>query len=178
MLVDSISNNKIGDYEITDFIVSAKQAEINKTINPRHTIPGFYKRLSYKKRATIMTNSPQEISEISEICEQASGDILIMGLGLGLMIDLLLKNDKIKSITIIEKYIEVIKLVYPTFKHLKHLTVINEDAFNYNPKKIFDYIWYDIWCMVLPDNKKEMTILKEKYKYYGVCHWCWSENLL
>lgn len=178
MLVDLIPNNKIGDFAVTDFEVSEKQAEINKVINPRHIIAGYYKRLSYKRNVTIMTNSPQEISEITNLCKQAFGDMLIIGLGLGVMIDLLLENDKIKSITIVEKNIEVINLVYPSFKHIKMLSIINEDAFDYQPKRNFDHIWHDIWNSVFLGYKKEMITLKEKYKNYGTCQWCWSEELL
>jgi spermidine synthase len=86
--------------------------------------------------------------------------------------------DSIKSITIIEKSSDVIKLVAPTYLNDSRITIINGDAYTYQIPdwKKYDVIWHDIWDDITFDNLKEMAILEEKYMTFADWQGCWSKR--
>lgn len=120
----------------------------------------------------MMSNTTMEKSLSLPFMVAATGDVLICGLGLGMCILPLLENDNIRSITVIEKYEDVIDLVLPYIKpfdtHNK-LTVICADCFDWepSPKTKYDTIFIDIWPYINQDvYEEEMKPLKQKYFKY------------
>ena len=112
-----------------------------------------------------MSNTPDEIRDHRVFIHQAKGDILINGLGLGVILEILLPKPEVTSITVIEKDPEVISLVAPYFKDEKKLTIINADALEYtSPKgKRYNAVWHDIWDDITLSNLKDMKKLHRKY---------------
>jgi hypothetical protein len=82
----------------------------------------------------------------------------------------LFEDENIKSITVIEKYQDVIDCVLPQIKPYdksNKLKVICKDCFEYTTKDRFDTIFIDIWANINSDiYEEEMKPLKNKYKRY------------
>lgn len=118
----------------------------------------------------MMSNTPMEKRTSEVFMKNAYGDVLICGLGIGLVILPLLENDSIKSITVLEKYQDVIDIVLPQIKQFdvnNKLTVIHEDCFEYTTKDKFDTIFIDIWPYINSDiYHEEMIPLKRKYRKF------------
>lgn len=176
-----IPNGVSGKWKVESFVV--EQADVD-FFNMRQMIrggrpieKGIYKKLMYND-IIVMSNTPTEIKDFSYFISIARGNILINGLGLGVILVTLLKKEDITSITIIEKSSDVIKLISPHFKD-NRLTIINDDAFDWNPPRgtKYDYVWHDIWNNICSDNLKEMTKLHRKYSHKTKWQdsWCKAE---
>lgn len=178
-----VPNGQCGKWRVEDFEVRKQDVELENMrlmFTPgmgRRTIkPGKYKRLM-RGEQVVMSNTPAEVNDHNYFIRMAKGDILINGLGLGVVLQCLLEKESVKSITIIEKYKEVINLVGPTFQNDPRVKIIHADALEYNPPKgvTYDYVWHDIWDNICADNLEEMKKLHKKYgrktkEYQG--SWC------
>lgn len=133
--------------------------------------PNFdYVRLIKKGEGIMMSDTPMERNTNYAFLTRANGDVLICGLGLGLIVFPLLNDKNIKSITVLELDKGLIEIVKPFIKekdvHNK-VNIIHADCFEYSFPKIkkFDTIYFDIWISICGDNYKEMKLLTQKYKY-------------
>jgi 16S rRNA A1518/A1519 N6-dimethyltransferase RsmA/KsgA/DIM1 with predicted DNA glycosylase/AP lyase activity len=126
--------------------------------------PGTYKGL-FRNNSIIMSNTPDEIRDSRYFINIAKGDVLINGLGLGVVLKAILDKPQINSVTVIESSQDVINLVAPTYKNDKRVTIIHDDAFTYTPPKgkRYNAVWHDIWDGITSDNLPEMTKLHRKY---------------
>ena len=118
----------------------------------------------------MMSNTPMEKRTSMDFMINAYGDVLICGLGIGLVILPLLESEKINSITVIEKYQDVIDCVLPQIEKFdtnNKLKVIHQDCFDFTTKEKFDTIFIDIWANINSDiYKEEMQPLKRKYRKF------------
>lgn len=139
--------------------------------------PGNYVKLTCKG-SIVMSNTPMEIRTHREFFRHAKGHILINGLGLGMAVAYALTVPEVKSITVVEKSEDVIKLSGPTYSKDVRVEIINADAFEYKAPKgmTFDCVWHDIWNDISSDNLPQMTKLKRKYAHKSEWQGCWSEN--
>lgn len=162
---------KKGRWEVQEFKVTKKDADwhnlrslLNFSGSDRRIEPGKYKRLVRNNIDTIMSNTPAEIRDCYPFIQVAEGNILINGLGLGVLLAALLKKKEIKRITVIEIDKDVIALIAPSFKS-KKLTIINDNAYEWNPPKgvKYDFVWHDIWDTINADNLEGMEKLHRKY---------------
>jgi hypothetical protein len=130
----------------------------------RAPMAGNYVRLIHLHE-TIMSNTWAEIADHLPFIRRATGNVLINGLGLGMCIEAILGNKEVKSITVIEKSEDVIKLVAPTYLTDSRVKIIHADAFEYQPPKGVRYnaVWHDIWPSITSENLPEMFILHRKY---------------
>lgn len=117
----------------------------------------------------MMSDTPMEIRTNIEFLYQAHGNVLIGGLGLGVILKILENKKDIKSVTIIEKNKEVIELVGKQLKLPKNFKIVEGDIFQYNPEAgtKFDTIYFDIWVGICGDNWSEMKDLKKRYKKFA-----------
>ena len=118
----------------------------------------------------MMSNTPMEKRTSAYFILNAEGDVLVCGLGIGLVILPLLENEKVKSITVIEKYQDVIDCVYTQIKKYDtkgKLSVICQDCFDFETDKKFDTIFIDIWPYINNEiYNEEMKPLKRKYRKF------------
>lgn len=116
----------------------------------------------------ISTNAPDEIEGMQEFADNCCGDVLVAGLGLGIIVDLLLNNSKVDQITVFENDIELINMflennVYTNERvHLRFTNVFWANAINTH----FDFGFFDIWHDRKIKIWFEMELLKEKYAKY------------
>lgn len=169
-----------GRVRIVEFNVSDSEAMLNniRSSGPMRIVPGTYKKLVIANEV-VMSNTRMEIITNREFVLSAHGNVLINGLGLGMVVEQLLKKDRVEHITIIEKDQTVIDLVAPVFKNEERVTIIKACAFEYQPPKgvIYDFVWHDIWTYIHPNNLVEMTRLHRKYGKRS--HWqgSWAKHL-
>lgn len=130
-----------------------------------------YIRLKMNGKGIMMSDTPMERNTNRDFIQKANGDVIIFGLGLGLVILPLLKKENVKSIMVVELYQDLIDLVEPILK--KHdtenkLSVIQGDCFeihkNIPKEKKFDSVYGDIWIEICTDNYEEMKTLTKNWK--------------
>lgn len=156
-------------------ILEPKQIGVAKL--EKYTIPEFYQYIYntpdqeyvrlWVDGEMMMSNTNMEKRTSAEFVSNANGDVLICGLGIGLVLIPLFESKYVKSITVIEKYQDVIDCVLPQIKPYDKqdkLKVICADCFEYGTKERFDTIFIDIWANINSDiYEEEMKPLKNKY---------------
>jgi hypothetical protein len=132
---------------------------------------GRYVQLFVKGEGLVMSDTRMERFSNISVVSDATGDVLIAGLGLGLIVIPICLKDRVRSVTVIEKSQAVIDLVEPRLrKHLgdsaSKLTVICEDIFEWKPPKgqKWETIWFDIWPTICGDALPEIARLKQRFK--------------
>ena len=165
-------------YTIDSIVLSEEHVRLEQMRNFRNNwlVRGLksdfpYIRLMTKLGDIMMSDTPMERNTNYSFIQKANGDVIIFGLGLGLVIIPLLKKENVKSILVVELYQDLIDLVEPILK--KHdtenkLSVIQGDCFEIHksiPKdKKFDCVYGDIWISISQDNYEEMKILTKNWK--------------
>ncbi|MFA5211677.1 MAG: hypothetical protein WC414_04270 [Patescibacteria group bacterium] len=171
-----IKDGETEHYKIEHFVLSPEFVKKEKLFSAfggansyrevRDLEPGEYVKLIKKEHDDIvMSDTPMELETNSEFIDNAKGDILIGGLGLGLIVMSVQSRKNIKSITIVEKEKEIIELL-KDFPFNTKVKIINDDIYNYIPEKKFDYIYFDIWNTISSDNYDDMKKLHRTFRKY------------
>jgi hypothetical protein len=139
---------------------------------------GTYTRLK-KNNEVFMTDLYDEWWTQHGAIEQArlcGGNVLITGLGLGLVVTSILESPDcgVKRVFIIERSADVIELVAPRLqrRYNGQIEVINADAYKWlpPPRLRFDVAWHDIW-----PNPHEPGLLAQaerlERRYASCCAW-------
>jgi len=139
--------------------------------------------LSNKSNECIMSSNLFERLTNQNFINSVKGDVIIFGLGLGLILFPLLEDEEINSITVIDNSIDIINTIGPIIKNYDvndKLTIINGDVFTYyqqlNDAK-FDVAYFDYWNIVDTTIQTDMETLKELYKNNiketgQIMYWC------
>jgi hypothetical protein len=149
--------------------------------------PGIYTCLR-RDRTQFMTDLYDEWWTQRRGIEEAlkrGGEILVTGLGLGLVAEAILRRpeSKVTRLTIVEQSADVIQLVGPFLKNRYggRIEIVEGDAFSWqNPTaRHFTVGWHDIW----PDpytaaNAAEMEALEQHHRPW--CDWqgFWPKDYL
>jgi hypothetical protein len=195
----TIYKNEVLDsenYQILYSSITEQQVEEMKQKN--FSKPWYYEGIQanypyvtlYKKgEKVMMSDVPMEQSTNQNFINRANGDVLIFGLGLGLIVLPLLKDKDIKSITVVEIDEGLIKIVKPILEKYdseNKLKIVQDNAFgfHYNLKseEKYDSIYFDIWISITADNFNEMlhfnsvyeNFLNKKNKESFIDHWCYD----
>lgn len=141
--------------------------------------PGTYRILRHERQGIVMSNTRMEIITNREFILNAKGDVLVLGLGLGMVLEALLKKPGVTSITVIEISPELIELVGPHFTD-ERLTIIHADALTWQPPKGQRYgaVWCDIWATISAENYEDMKLLTRRYGRRADWVGCWSRELI
>lgn len=112
-----------------------------------------------------MTDAEFECWTNQGVVNRAYGDVMIAGLGLGLIVGPMLAMDSVTSITVLERSPDVIALVGPRYQNPR-LTIVEADVYQWEPpKKAYNFIYFDIWPDVPnSDNREEIQTLKKRYR--------------
>lgn len=161
------------NFIVEDTVRSAKLSKFTVTSKDIRAMvegipPGEYVRLR-ADGALQMSDTPMEKRTNSYFCIYAHGDILIGGLGIGMIILAIQDSPDVNSITVIEKNPDIIELM--TGQHLfnNKVTIICGDVFTWKPEKgvRYDTIYMDIWAYINSSiYRDEMIPLKRKYCHY------------
>lgn len=152
----SVPEGRAGDWIVERFVIQ-DQAGGRPETDPRPAWvcaqPGVYTRLR-SGTVDFMTDLYEEWWSQRVAMEEAArrgGDVLITGLGLGLVAETILRSEpkSITSVTVVEASAEVIGLVGPYLKasHPSRLAIVHADAFEWIPPANTRYsvVWHDIW---------------------------------
>ena len=99
----------------------------------------------YKDGDRIMQDTTKEYREHQPLWDGATGDVLIGGLGLGMVHQALIDNPHVTSVTVVEKYQDVIDLVWDHCPKDSTFTLVNADINKWTPTGTYDYVWIDTW---------------------------------
>ncbi len=135
----------------------------------------------YENDRLWMSVTPNEINTMKEAINEAKGNVLTYGLGLGYFAYMVSLKEEVNSIVIVEKNEDIISLftnnILPLFKNKEKITIINEDAFKFAETTIknyqFEFIFADLWHdvsdgldMYLKLKKYECNQPKAKHMYW------------
>jgi len=95
----------------------------------------------------IMTDRQSETNEHDVFFNLAlRGNVLVTGLGVGLVNEHLITVPEIKRVVIVEKHKEVIDMVWPHCKRDDRFEIVHDDADTWPISTMhFDYAWLDHW---------------------------------
>lgn len=166
---------------------------IQKFYGIEHDNSKIYKTVSLVKESEyskypdiIMSTSKLEQLIYQNFIDNATGDVLIFGLGLGFIIFPLLTDESITSVTVIDNDVDIINTVSPIIEKYdvyNKLQIVEGDLYTYHqqiPNEKYDYIYFDIWSILTSDIVTEATALsllyeKNKKTDLSVIDYCCSD---
>lgn len=158
-----------GVAKIEHFEVSKSDSAFTAFRPGEYVPPGKYARLKIKGGVMMSDTRMEHITNYTAL-NRATGDVLIGGLGIGMLLLPVLQKPEVKSVTVVELYQEVIDLVEPAIRKAAgsdsvKLTVVRDDVLTWRPTKgvTFDTIYFDIWQDISTDNLKEIATLKRAF---------------
>ena len=164
------------DWVITKISLTEEEVRLERLRNFRNyfMVAGLkanfeYVKLFRKKEGIWMSDTPMERNSNNGFIQDANGDVLIFGLGLGLIVFPLLEKESVKSIKVVELNQEIIDLVSPYIKakdtHNK-FSVVQGDAYEHHKidNQKYDCVYGDIWRDISTDNYEGMKTLTKNWK--------------
>ena len=173
---------RIENYEVSGLNAQLYNLQLALGNTPEMAItPGSYTRLIVDEEV-MMSDAPYEARSNVDIIEGARGDVLIAGLGMGMVLIPILLKKSVRSVFVVEKNRDVIKLVWPCIKKWREhqgmvgakpapLVLEEGSIFDWTPpmvplKQKFDVIYFDIWPTISKKNLVDANILKKQFKKY------------
>jgi len=119
----------------------------------------------------VMSDTPMERRTNLRVLQLAKGDVLIAGLGIGMILYPILNKPDVDSVTVVEIERSITSMMHKTIVQWakdagKGLRIINDDIelFDHQEKK-YDTIYFDIWDEISGDNWEQMKRLTNRFKY-------------
>ena len=179
-MTNMFTDMQIGNYKLINFEITPENRGF-RSMTPY----GKYVRIT-NCGEVVMSNTEMEEDTNREIVQKAHGDVLIAGLGIGMIILAIQDKAEVRTITVIEKSAEIIDMVIHQLPLNHKVEVIEEDIFTWEPEKGFKYdtIYFDIWNYINSDIYEEMKELKKMYRKRQVSKQdnpnrfmaCWAEH--
>jgi hypothetical protein len=118
----------------------------------------------------VMSDTPSEIREHADAIRDATGDVLITGLGLGCIVSALLAKPDVTSITVVEIDRDVIAITGPYYENEPRVKIVNMDAIAaaawFASEGVgFDYAWHDIWSHIADRNLDDDDVAEHGISY-------------
>ena len=146
--------------------------------------PGTYTRL-LRGNTVVMSDTSAEQHDHTYAFYQATGRVLIHGLGLGMFLGAVLRKPEVTQVTVVEIDADVIALVGPHYQQMadaqgKTLEIIRADALTWKPPKgaRWDVAWHDIWDDICSDNLPAMKRLHRRYGRRAGWQGSWARELI
>lgn len=149
------------------------ELDVDELTYAEHTPLGYFKEefpyfAVVQKDDIWMSVIPHEINTMKDAINNAHGDVIVLGLGLGYYLYHIHLKDDVKSIRVIEKDPVVISLfkeyLLPHFEHKEKIEIIEDDAISYlDIDRKADFVFADLWHNV-GDGEKLYLLLKAKEK--------------
>lgn len=160
-----LKDGQVGDFKLQHYDIS----DNNFYAIVRCGIPpGTYIRL-INRCDCVMSDTPMEKETNRDFVRNAHGNVLIGGLGIGLIILAIQDKEDVKQITVVEKNREVIELVGKQLPLNSKVCIVNDDVFEYKPLLKYNTIYMDIWNYINEDvYNKQMKPLINRYRKYLV----------
>ena len=129
---------------------------------------GDYVRL-HVNGMLMMSDTRMEKITNTEFIKNAHGEVMIAGLGVGLILENLIplyEEGKVTKVVVYEKYQDVIDLVAHRYIDRLPLEVRCEDIMTYKPSRDekYDTLYFDIWADVAEENLDDIRVLHNRWK--------------
>ena len=127
----------------------------------------------------IMQDSEAEYNEHQWLWDNATGDVLIGGLGLGMVHQPLIDNPNVTSVTIVELEQDVVDLVWDDCEKDETFSVVMADFETWTPPEgsSFDTVWGDTWLVDNPITMADYkTVITNRYSPYTSNIGFWGDN--
>jgi hypothetical protein len=156
-----------GDIEVRKFEVPEHSMEnLRLSMQGRAALPGEYTSL-HRKGRLWMSDTTAEVRDHMGVDRQIrdrGGRILVMGLGLGMIVNRALQRDNVEHVDVVEIDPDVAALVGPHYEGPR-CTIHVADAYEikWPPNTRWTVAWHDIWANMCEDNLPEMARLARSY---------------
>jgi spermidine synthase len=117
-----------------------------------------YKSLHENEGEVVMEDSRHELQKHLAIWLNATGRVLVTGLGLGCVVRGLLASPQVEHITVVELDPQILRIVGHEFQFNPRVTLIRGDALTVQLTGQFDYAWHDLWT----DGDEHLQVLHAK----------------
>lgn len=107
-----------------------------------------------------MWNLPQELELQRDLAQQGFGDVLVAGYGFGIATKYVLENPRVKSVTTVEKYAEIIEKMRESGPIYGNIII--SDFFDLNEERKYDCVIGDIWPEIDPRFLEDYVRFKSK----------------
>lgn len=184
-MVDVIPEGRRPTARVEHFDVTpenAKFANMTASWSPGGSVnmiePGRYARL-FVNGTLVMSDTQMEQRTNQEAIQTATGNVLIGGLGLGLIVVPILQKPDVTGVTVIERNADVVTLVEAHIRKydrrgLLKIEVGDVDTWTpfstqkppFNVKRRYDYIYFDIWSGTCADDYDHHVRLHRRYQRY------------
>lgn len=175
-------------WKIKRFEVKAedKWRQLSSLMDSGRYVPeGIYTGL-YRKGScgyeVIMSDTPDELNDHFDPIHYAQGEVLIVGLGLGVVLNAVAMKPETKHVTVVELSTDVLALVQKHYeaKYPGKITFIQADILTWQPPRgsHWNYAWFDIWDQLSTDNLPQMAKLHRKFTRYADRYGSWGQKLL
>lgn len=163
-MTEILKDGKVGDFELSHYEIGQ-----NDLYAMFHGIPsGKFVRLTHRG-SVVMSNTDMEERANSSFLINAHGNVLIGGLGIGLILLAIQDKEEVNQITVVEKNKEVIELVGSQLPLNSKVHIVHDDVFEYKPLFKYNTIYMDIWNYINSDvYQREMKPLISRYRRYLV----------
>lgn len=162
-MTEILKDGNVGDFKLEHYEI--KESDFYARV--RIGIPvGRYIRLIHGSEC-VMSDTPMEKRTNREFVANAHGNVLIGGLGIGLILLAIQDKEDVKQITVVEKNKEVIELVGSQLPLNSKVNIVNDDVFEYKPLLKYNTIYMDIWNYINEDvYNEQMKPLISRYRRY------------
>lgn len=179
-----VPEGRKGRHRIERFEVSQEAANFQNMramigSSSRYIRPGRYTRLMRVRDAPfdgdqlpgegtcVMSDTPCELMDHLEAIHRAQGHCLVHGLGLGIIVEAMLRKDGVERVTVVEISPDVIGLVGPYLYERwgGRVEIVEADCMTWKPPRGARYgaVWHDIWDNICADNLPDMKHLHRRY---------------
>jgi hypothetical protein len=186
-MVDVVPEGESGGWRVQHFRVDDALSELLRVRSVQHpeewTPPGTYARLLDPEGNVVMSDTLHERESNAEFVERARGDVLVGGLGLGMILVPVMAKPTVTSVTVVERRKEVIDLAWGHVPNPRgiYARVVEADVDHWRvpTSARWDTIYFDLWSSVGRDNLNDMHWKRRKYKNRlapGGWLGCWMER--
>ena len=169
-LIKILPEAEKGSAKIEHYTVTEQESRMSSLRPGEYCPEGTYVVLKVNGE-TVMSNTRMERNTNRNFIQEAYGNVLIAGLGIGYILSEILKKPEISSVQVVELSSDVIHLVAPSFRNLfpDKLKIDRGDIFSWFPypeDQKYDTIYFDIWSNSCEDYRKEVKRLKQIWRPY------------
>jgi len=175
-----LSEGELGEAKIAYLNIGQAEASltaVRAAVNPgrdQAIREGTYVQL-FVTGCLVMSDTQMEKRSNMHAVHESTGDVLIAGLGLGMILIPMVTKPEVTSVTVIERSADVAALVLPQLQAYlagkygvrvaAKLKVIVADIFDWKPPtgQKWDCIYFDIWSDICGDALPEMGKLHRRY---------------